>query len=368
VVFSLFLAVAIAFLALAIDYGYLCAVRAQLQRTADSAALAGASALYQPDGSLESGWYYLPPDPVQARLETRRFVRFNPAAARALDVELNVDNVPAGEIVLGRLHHPRNLLEPLKTTYDPPNSVQVRVPLTEADGNGPAGLFFARLLGRNTADLEATATATAWYPALLPFATSVDYWESLAEGGSGDWFAYRPGLESFGVVPGSDGVSELVMFPGPWSGDGLPPGNFGLVEIGPKGGELTAVRRQVDMGPSVSDMQVHGGKLMAGNQLPGRTGLKSASKNAFLGGWADGRDFGGMIGRPRQLPLYEGATGNGANSVFTLARFVAVRVMALQIDGRWRTQHLDTGGDEITAIMVQPLTESEDLVQVGLTR
>ncbi len=368
VFFTLVMVAMIAFVALAVDYGYLCAVRTQAQRTADAAALAGAGALYQPEGSLESAWYYLAPDPVHSRLEARRFVRMNPAAAKSLDVGLNIGNIPSGEIVLGRLHHPANLQEPLDPTFDPPNTVQVRVPLAATHANGPVGLFFARVLGRSEADVHATATATSWYPALMPFATSVDNWNSVAQGATGDHYAYWPGKGSFGVVPGSDGLPEIVMFPGPWSGQNMPPGNFGLVDVGPGGEVLETVRRQIDMGPSVADMEVHGGKLMAGETLPGRTGIKSATKHAFLGGWADSRDFAGMLGRPRMLPLYETVTGNGDNSVFTLDRFVAVRVMAIRIDSRWRTQYKDTSGDEITAVMVQPLSSTEDLVQLQLTR
>ena len=43
-------------------------------------------------------------------------------------------------------------------------------------------------------------------------------------------------------------------------------------------------------GPNVEDMDVHGGALSAGDQVPGQTGIKSSSKHAFLGGEADGRD------------------------------------------------------------------------------
>jgi hypothetical protein len=214
----------------------------------------------------------------------------------------------------------------------------------------------------------ASAAATTWYPSLLPFATSVDNWENAASGGGEDNYAYRPGQGSFGVVDGSDGLPDVVMFPGPWETGDLPPGNFGLIQIGPDGGVLDTIRRQIDMGPSVADMESHGGELASGDQVPGRTGLKSSTKLAFLGGSADGRTYGGILGRPRQLPLYETAIGNGNNAVFTISRFVAVRIMALRIDSRWRTAYQDTDGEEITAIMVQPLSNSRELVQVQLTR
>jgi len=368
ILFALMLMLLLGVVALAVDYGYLCVVRGQLQRTADAAALAGASALYKVDGSLETSWYCLSPDPVDARLQARQYVRANPAAAKDADVGLNVENAPGGDILLGHLFYPQDLQEPLNLAFDPPNSVRVRVPFTTSHANGSVGLFFAKALGIYDADVEAAATATTWYPALLPFATSAENWDSLALGGVGDNYAYRPGQGSLGVVAGPDGVSEIVMYPGTWDGTEMPPGNFGLIQIGPEGDVMTVVRRQIDMGPSVGDMDVHGGELASGDQVPGRTGIKSSAKTAFLGGWADGRNFGGMLGRARMLPLYEHVSGNGANAVFTLTRFVAVRVMALKIDATWRIDRLDTEGDEITGIVVQPITDANRLIEVHLTR
>lgn len=368
-VFTVFMMVALlAMLAFAVDVGYLAVVRTESQRAADASALAGASALYQPVGSLENFVYRLPPDAYAARREARAVIRQNLTAGRQVDVDLNLSNAPAGEIVVGRFHYPADHSESLDATSEVPNTVQVRLPLTAEHANGPASLFFARVLGYQSADTGATAAATTWYPAVLPFATSEENWGSLSDGGAGDAFAYEPGQGNFGVVPGEDGLAEIVLFPGPWAEGDLPPGNFGLVQIGPDGLVLEAIRRQIDMGPSPSDMEVHEGEIRSGDQLPGRTGLKSAAKHAFLGGWADGRNYGGMLGRPRQLPLYSSVSGNGDNAVFVIARFVGVRVIALRIDGRWRTRRQDTDGDEIEAIRVQPLAKSEELVQVQLTR
>ena len=355
-------------LALANDLGYLCLMRTRLQRAADSAALAGAAALYPVESSLENEWYYLAPNPDSCREEARRFVRANPATTKPLDVELNFENADPGDIVVGRLHYPRDPTETLDLAFDPPNSVRVTIPMSDTHVNGAVTLFFARALGIVDAEAEASATATIWYPALLPFATSAANWESLTGDGGEDDYAYEPGRGSFGIEPGSDGLPEVTMFPGPWDGEGMPPGNFGLLQVGGDGGVLEAIRRQIDSGPSVEDMDVHDGALSAGDQVPGQTGIKSSSKHAFLGGEADGRTFGGMLGRPRMLPLYQSVTGNGANSTYVLSRFVAVRIMALKIDRRWRTQHEDTEGEEITAIAVQPLSSPDGLVQVQLTR
>jgi len=355
-------------LAFAVDLGYVYTVRTQLQRTADAGALAGASALYAPTSDLETYAYYLPPDPAAARADGRRFVQQNPAGAKPLDVYTNEANVATGDIVLGRLYNPTILSEPLDTATGMPNSVRVRIPLFHDHLNGSAPLFFARSLGLADFEMSATATATIWYPALLPFATSVAHWESVLAGGGPDTFAYQRGEGDFGIVPGSDGVPEVVMFPGPWNGTGLPPGNFGIVQVGPGGDVLEALRRQIDMGPDNVDMDYHGGKIQSGDQLGGRTGIKSATKHAFLGGWADSRMYAGMLGRPRQLPLFNAVQGNGTNSIFTIDRFAAVRVMGIKIGGRWRIDYADSEGNEIEAIMVQPLTSKEELIQVQITR
>ena len=42
--------------------------------------------------------------------------------------------------------------------------------------------------------------------------------------------------------------------------------------------------------------------------------------------------------------------------------------MAINIDGRWRTEFKDTEGGEIEAIKVQPLRTREELFHVQLVR
>jgi Flp pilus assembly protein TadG len=357
-----------AMVAFAVDVGYLVLVRTQAQRTADAAALAGAASLYEPIASLENYAYYLPPDPDTARTEARRFVRHNLTAGKTVDVDLNVWNEPSGDILVGRLYNAVDQTEPMDFFFPNPNTVQVSVRLTQNHKNGPVTLFFARPLGFSTAESGADATAMIWYPSVLPFATSVDNWERLLRGETADSLAREPGQGSFGITSGQDGIPELEMFPGPWDNGDLPPGNFGVLQIGSQGEVLEILRRQIDMGPTEDDLAYHGGGLESGEKVPGRTGIKSSTKHAFLGGWADGRTFGGMLGRPRQLPIYESAEGNGENAVFTLSRFVAVHVMALKIGGRWRTQYRDTEGDEIEAVKVQPLRSTDQLIQVQLVR
>lgn len=368
VLMALLLVVLVAIIAFAVDVGMIAAAKGQLQRTADAAALAGASAIYVPSTGTSQEVYALTPELIDARQEAQSYAASNGVMALSPHVNLNSANEPDGDILLGRLDRYWDQSEPLNLLSDMPNSVQVTVRLAEDTRNGSLGLHFGRVLGVDRTSLTATATATVWYPALLPFATSEGNWQSLSSGGWGDRFSHKRGSVSFGVENQGDGVPEIVMFPGNWDGQTMPPGNFGIIEVGGSGDELTNLRRQIDRGPDLSDMQVHGGKLVSGENIPGRTGIKSATKHAMLGGWADGVHFGGMIGQVRTLPIYSNVQGNGDNAEFTLSRFVLVRIMAVRIDNRWRTRRYDTEGDDITGLVAQPLIDSSEALQARLTR
>lgn len=368
ILMALMLVALLGIIAFAVDIGVIATAKGQLQRTADAAALAGASAIYVPQTTTTDEVYALAPKLTEARYSAQTFAASNNVMARSPFIDLNASNQPDGDIILGRLDRYWDQSEPLDPYSDMPNSVQVTVRLADDTENGSLALYFARALGVTSTELQATATATVWYPALLPFATSESNWQSLGSGGAGDHFAHDPDSISFGVDNTADGVPEIVMFPGDWDGQDMPPGNFGIIQIGPEGDVLTNLRRQIDRGPSLSDIDYHGGSLRADEQMPGHTGIKSSTKHAFLGGWADGTEFAGMIGQVRTLPIYKGASGNGANANFTLSRFVLVRILSIRIDTRWRIDRYDSEGDEITGVVAQPLTDRSDVLQSRLTR
>lgn len=130
---ALSLAVLAGVAALAVDLGHLRAKRADLQNAADAAALAGAAASLSWRG-----------DPAAIRRTALDYARKNLAAAdqplsavTAADVALLLDGAPSEAAA---------------------NQVEVRVGRTAERGN-PVALFFGRVLGRETADLTATARA-----------------------------------------------------------------------------------------------------------------------------------------------------------------------------------------------------------------
>lgn len=343
--------------AMAIDVGVMCVANAELRATADAAALAAAGSLYDLPDDLVTDVYYHPPAVNDVRETAREYVARNGTADHRLavqgDTPLQVDwnyaNRMSGDIVIGRLNVPSDLTEPFTPTTTTPNSVMVRVPMNPGHPNGPLKLFLTPLMGYFDFHTGGKGVATVDYPYLLPFTVYTGKWDSLASGGDGDSYAYSPGS----VTAGSDNIPEIkVVFDSNWDGTGLPPGNFGSLDIGGVSG-VDVLRAQIDKGPSKAEFDYHGGSFAAEQHVPGKTGVNGDIKSAIEGGHADDRVYAGMLGKTRYLPLYTSVTGNGSNSEFTLHCFVAVRIVAVKMP---------------KYIVFQPVTKMNDLVHVRLTR
>lgn len=342
---ALFMLSLLAFFALAVDLGYLCLVRTQLQAAADASSLAGAGALFVPPSAVETTLYSPGIDSLNARLEAQQFVNNNTAAQHKgdLTVDLNLMNFPSGDIIIGSWDF-------VTRTFDPddsnPNAVQVQIPMNSTHFNGRVRLAFGFLA--DEADSSASAIAVVHYPTLLPFTTFVTKWE---QGDTKDEYTWTPN----GVKPGPDGIHEIVIFPdSKWNGSGLPPGNFGALRVGGNG--ASDFRRTISVGLSNEDLAPFGGELSGGLVLPGETGIMSGMEPAIVGGHVDGTDYPSIIGQSRYLPLYSSVSGNGANAKFVIERFVGVRIMAANLKSgtKW--------------IRIQPVTVENDLLSLHLVR
>lgn len=333
---------------LVVDVGYVRLVGAQLQNSADAAAVAGARSLYPELGNEIHVYAVANRDAV--RSEAQKFTRLNRANGKAVEVNLNSSNDSAGDIVIGRLNNPSNQSETLTATYVNPNTVLVHIPMGEGHLNGPVPLFFAKIFGWTSISSSASAMATADYPTFAPFVVSEAKWNTLASGGNGDSYKYNDP----NVTAGADGIPEIIVQPGNWNGNGLPPGNFGWVQIGPNQG-ANVLRSQIDMGPSESDLNYNGGSLAAPGQLSGKPGLVASVQKAITGGSADGRQYAGVIGQVKRIALYSSATGNGNAATFTITKFVSARIMAADLNGN-------------PYIVFQLVTDAEKPAPVRITR
>ena len=127
------------FVAFTVDMGYISLVQAELQSAADAAAMAGAL-------ELSNG-------PQGARDGAVAMAANNPAASQPVTLDANAD------IALGTWDQETATFTPLVGNAEgAADTVRVTCRLNQARGN-QLQLFFARVIGKPSVDLWATATA-----------------------------------------------------------------------------------------------------------------------------------------------------------------------------------------------------------------
>jgi hypothetical protein len=326
----------IALLAFAIDLGYAYTARAELQRSADAAAIAAAWELIDKNGN--------PTNESTSTLST------NASTKASLFAGLNhvCANAPAlagNDVVVGYMSNPSNpecsLVTPPSGKL--PNAVQVRVQKT-GDQNGKVNFFFARVLGFNDTSMQAQATAAfvssfsgfrmpqdGTNLGILPYALDEQTWNNLNTAGTDSW-SYNP--ESKTVTAGGDGVKECNLFP---QGTGCP-GNRGTVDIGGSNNSTADIARQITSGISASDMAAMGGSIEFSADgtlhLNGDTGISAGVKD----------ELASIVGKTRFIPIFRSVVGPGNNADYTIVRFVGVRVLAVKL----------TGSSSSKYVMIQP--------------
>lgn len=128
------LAVVFAFLAFAVDIGYICITRAQIQNAADAAAMAAAS--------------YIPNDTEEAIAQAQRFAGYQQVGSSNLRPE-------SVRVEFGEWDQANRSFTP---TALPGNAVRVTCERS-ANYGGEVGLFFAPLLGTRSFECRASAVA-----------------------------------------------------------------------------------------------------------------------------------------------------------------------------------------------------------------
>ena len=127
--------------AMAVDIGHLYVVRTELQRTADAAALAGASQL---------------PSFCNTRIEAKKYADLNSPNQGTVLVD--------PDILIGNWDSEARTFSPWTQPY---NAVQVIVKRSQASGN-PVSMFFGGILGLAQSDVSASAVAVGSAGPALP--------------------------------------------------------------------------------------------------------------------------------------------------------------------------------------------------------
>jgi Flp pilus assembly protein TadG len=325
--------------AFAVDLGYLANSQAELQRSADSAALA---ACYQLIYKGTPGTpVNLSANVAQVPISARQYAGLNRVCQSA-------PTLADSDIVVGYMADPAHPGGTINTgaAQNLFNSVQVTLRKSSSQ-NGQVPSFFGKVFGVNGSN--ATATATAAFIdnvggfgipqsssgqqnlMLLPFALDVQTWNSMLAGDtsvSTDIWNYN---SSGQVVAGSDGIREVNLFP---QGTGSP-GNRGTVKIGTSNNSTATLCNQIINGISPAEMANYPNSQLTFDSnghlyLGANPGISAGCKSALAS----------IIGQPRFIPLFDSVTGNGNNAVYEIVAFVGIRVMDVSLTGSMSSKHL----------------------------
>ena len=321
--------------ALTIDVGGMFAARADLQRTADAAALAAVSG-------------YLTDNMMLVRLAEGDSELFSDvrtlSQSRAVDIgESNgtygTDStyLPTSDITLGWIDVASGT-SPIDTTapLDAYNAVQVQARRTSDSNNGPVDFLFASIFGHYYGEVTATATAAfddrvlGFDPSvspgyLLPFSVNADEYAAQVAAGNDKYSFHNEG----GVVDNSpDGIGEIDIYPG-----NLAPGNFGLLNIGTPNQGASALGDQIQNSVSPEDVEAEIGSATfaffdsSGSpityEITGDPGL-TASLEA---------DIELREGDIIAFLLHSLVVEQGSNSVYTITDIRFGRLMKVRIQG-----------------------------------
>jgi hypothetical protein len=327
----------VAMLAFAVDLGYLANSQAELQRSADAAALAAC---------YELVYQGTPGTPVNLSTNVQNVPTVASQYAGLNHVCNSAPALATGDVVVGYMANPTQPGGTVDTSANKNsfNAVQVTV-RRDSTENGKVPSFFGRVFGVTGEATNATSTAALisnfggfQVPSnisgsnnlmILPYALDQTTWNALQAGNTSvttDVWNYN---SSGQVVAGADGIREVNLFP---QGTGSP-GNRGTVYIGNAQG-LADIKTQIVNGISPSDLAVYGGQLKfdaSGNlYLSGKPGIDAGAKAALAS----------IIGQTRMIPIFASVTGNGANASYDIVEFVAVRIMDVNLTGSMSSKHL----------------------------
>jgi hypothetical protein len=318
-----------AFLAFVVDLGYLQFIDTQLQRTADSSAVAAARALAEEQSAPGQEAPTSFPNTV---VVARQFAALNKVA-------LESPALADQDVAIGQFPYP-STPDSVMTFSSPAqyNAVTVNVRRTTQQ-NGAIPLYFARVLGMNQAEMHADATAMFAGAVrgfrtppegvnlpILPIAIKKSLWDALIASGTSDRFRYDPDQKA--VVPGApDGIPELSLFPQ----DTGSAGNYGTINIGSDGNSTQRLGTQIEQGISASDLAslAETGRSMDLDSTTGTTSL-NADTGISAGVKAS---LEKIIGKTRIIPVYSSFSGTGNTAECTICQYVGVRIVYVNFQG-----------------------------------
>ena len=330
-----FMVVVLGFAALTLDVGVMYNTRADLQRAADAAALAGVSALTS-DTMMQvrmgTGGSY-----AFAEVVSSAYTRADELSALNPSFGTTTTSIQPGDITNGWLDL-ASATASVQTGVPPDeyNAVRVVVRRDENGSNGPVTFLFAPIFGQFIGETGATATAvfddrvagfdaSALPGGLLPFTIHEDMFEDYVENGGDDDYGWDEDTES--VIESGDDIPEINLFP-----HGMAPGNFGLLNIGTPNMGTPALINHIENGVPPEDFETEVGSPVLifsddGNpvtySITGNTGLVAALAPSIET----------RVGQVVGFFLHNSYAGEGANTVYTITNMRFGRLMDVRLTG-----------------------------------
>lgn len=322
-----------AFTAFTLDMGYIALAKTQLQGASDAGALATGIELIDGFG----------PNPVSPNI----IAHLSQHAAYDIAAEHKVGDVSSAYLYASRdMRFGKLQWNTYTNSWDelwgtpPYNLVEVtlrRDQSASGKGDGKLPLFFAPVIGHDTANLKTSATV-AMIPGvgfrlipgsnetlnILPIAMDEQSWEDLIQNNSGpDNYAYDPATGQ--VTNSADGIHEADLYPD--NDNSLPAGNRGTVDFGPNSNSTADIERQILNGLNETDLSYFPDNEIRLDITPldltGDTGLSAGIKD----------ELAAIVGEERIIPLFRQVVNPGNNAVFTIVRFVGIRIVAVDLTG-----------------------------------
>ena len=292
---AMMLPVMCGFIALAVDYGFLLYIRADLQRSADHAVLAAVRELEpSEDGSQNL-------NSVRAKL--REFAELN--AGHGISI-LDED------IQIGRFN-PVTVYTEFEILNDGIYDTVVLTLRRDDLANSSVSLFFAKLFGNQTTDVSVTSTAVLQKAKLLtegadilPVGIPISVWDVQAE-------------ESIWSIYGNGRIEDE-------SGNEIP-GNWGTVNVGSDSNSTSELVDQINVGLRQEDLDslAENGRISTNEYidsqdqitLSGDPGFSAGIKSAVLA----------AHGESKLVPLFDHLEGSGGNLTFDIVGWGVVQVV-----------------------------------------
>lgn len=339
--------VVLGFAALTVDVGVMYNTRADLQRAADAAALAGVSALTS-DTMMKlrmgtGGSYSF------AEVVSSAYTRADAMSALNPSFGTTTTSIQSGDITNGWLDL-ASATASVQTGLPPDqcNAVRVVVRRDENGSNGPVTFLFAPIFGQFIGETGATATAvfddrvagfdTSALPGgLLPFTIHEDMFEDYFTGGDDD-YGWDEDTES--VIPSGDDVPEIKLYPHDEA-----PGNFGLLNIGTPNMGTPALENHIENGVPPEDLEAELGSPVLiffddGNlvtyDITGNPGLVAALASSIES----------RVGQIVGFFLHNAVVDGGSNTVYTITNMRFGRLMDVRL----------TDGPTQQGLWIQPVS------------